>query len=111
MAMNDIAEYVGRTYTYGGEMRWTIGNEQKCVITIPSDLDAATTTSTQQRIWETHINEYVKRDIKMNENCEKLYSLILGQCTEYIGAKFESVKYYEMMMNTFDVITLIKSIK
>jgi hypothetical protein len=52
----------------------------------------------------------VERDIKLNENCEIFYSLILGQCTEYMRAKLESLNDYEKMKDTFDVITLIISI-
>jgi hypothetical protein len=45
--------YGGRTYTYRGDIRWTIQNEKKFVVVIPPDLDDEPAKSaTQKRIWE-----------------------------------------------------------
>jgi hypothetical protein len=49
--------------------------------------------------------------MKLNENCQKHYSLIWGQCTEYMRAKLEAVMGYDKMCTSLDVIRLINSIK
>jgi hypothetical protein len=49
--MKEIAGYVGRTYTYGGDIRWTNQNEKKFLVIIPPDLDEeAAKSSTQKRM-------------------------------------------------------------
>jgi hypothetical protein len=45
---------------------------------------------------------------KHAENCRKLFSLMLGQCTDYLKAKLESLPVYASMKESFDVFTLIK---
>jgi hypothetical protein len=60
---------------------------------------------------EKRIAEYVKRDLKSNENCKKLYSLISGQCTDFMQAKLELLNEYKSIRQGFDAITLIKAIK
>jgi hypothetical protein len=109
--MNNNVEYVGCTYTYRGDMRWAIENEQNLMVEVPKDLPVESTSATDKKIWEKRIDEFVKRDIKLNENCKILYSLILGQCIDYMRAKLESLIDYEKMNGAFDVITHIKSIK
>jgi hypothetical protein len=54
----------------------------------PTDL-AGNATTTQKRIWDKRVDEYVKRDIKLNENLEdKFYTLMYGQCMDLMRAKF-----------------------
>jgi hypothetical protein len=108
--MKEITGYVGRTYTYGGDIRWTIQNEKK--FTPPLDLNEKSAKSeTQKRIWEKRVDKYVKRDITLQEKYEKLYSLIFGQCIKSMREKLEALNEYEEMMQTFDVIALMKAIK
>jgi hypothetical protein len=57
--MNDIAEYVGHTYTYGGDMRWKIENEQKLKIETPEDFPEETRSATAKIIWETRVDKFV----------------------------------------------------
>jgi hypothetical protein len=81
------------------------------VVVIPPDLDEeAAKSATQKRILEKRVDEYVKRDTKLQENCENLYSLVFGQCTKFMRAKLEALNDYEEMVHTFDVIALMKAI-
>jgi hypothetical protein len=77
----------------------------------PKNIDIATTNATSKRIWEKRVDEYVKRDVRLTENCKKLYSLILRQCTEYMKSKLESLLDYDVFNDTVDVVALIKAIK
>jgi hypothetical protein len=65
----------------------------------------------RQKIWEKEIDEYVRRKAKLTANCEKLYSLILGQCTEHMVAKLESLDDFKEIERGLDVIKLMKAIK
>jgi hypothetical protein len=53
----------------------------------------------------------VKRDVRLTENCEKLYSLIVGQCTEYMTSKLEILLDYDLFNDAVDVVALIKAIE
>jgi hypothetical protein len=111
MSMKEIAQYVDHAYTYGGGVKWTIENEQKFTVPVPPDVETDKLNVTVKRIWEKRVDKYVKRNVKLDVNCEKLYFLIMPQCAEYTKAKPEGIKDYKAMNNDFDVITLIKAIK
>jgi hypothetical protein len=106
----EITAYAGRTYDYGGDIRWSIKNEKKYEPTKPNDV-GATATATDKRIWEKEIDEYVRRKAKLTAKCAKLYSLILGQCIEHMVAKLESLDDFKEIERRLDVIKLMKAIK
>jgi hypothetical protein len=108
--IREITSYAGRTYDYGGDIRWSIKNEKKYVPTKPADV-GTTATTTDKRIWEKEIDAYVRRKAKLTANCEKLYSLILGQCTEHMVSKLESLNDFKEIERALDVIKLMKAIK
>jgi hypothetical protein len=62
-------------------------------------------------MWERRVDEYIKDENKLKENCQKRYSLATGQCTEYMRDKLEAVTGYKELKDKFDVIGLIKTIK
>jgi hypothetical protein len=62
-------------------------------------------------MFEKRVDEFIKRDTKLKENCQAAYSLVLGQCTEYMRAKLEVVGGYNNMDSISDLIELIKMIK
>jgi hypothetical protein len=108
--IREITAYTGRTYDYGGDIRWSIKNEKKYVTIKPADV-GTTATATDKRIWEKEIDEYVQRKAKLTSNCKKLYALILGQCTEHIISKLESLDDFKEIERALDVIKLMKAIK
>jgi hypothetical protein len=68
-------------YTYIGNIKWKVENEKKVIVPVLEEVDMATIYATQKRLWEKLVDRYVKRDIKLSENCEKQYSLISGHST------------------------------
>jgi hypothetical protein len=110
VTIREIAAYVGRTYDYGGDVRWSIKNEETYLPTKPAGIGAST-DPTDKRIWEKEIDEYVRRKAKLTSNCEKLYSLVLGKCTDHMVAKLESLPEIKNIDCDLDVIKLIKTIK
>jgi hypothetical protein len=99
----ELAKYIGRDYTHGSDIRWTIDNTE-----VVHCVDAK---ATAKRIWERRIDEFFKRDNKLAENCKTVYSLIMGQCTEYTREKLEGLPDYNKMNLSFDMIKIVMSIK
>jgi hypothetical protein len=83
--MKRIAEYLGAEYKQGGDIRSTVENEQALPIPIPAEPElvgtATVLTTAQTLIFKGEINEYIKRQATLQENMQKAYSLVLGQCT------------------------------
>jgi hypothetical protein len=104
------SSYMGRTYDYGGDIMWSIKNGETSVPTKHADVDEKT-TATDKRIWEKDIDEYVRRKVNLTVNRKKIYSLILGQCTDYLKAKLEWLDQFKVIERNFDVIKLIKALK
>jgi hypothetical protein len=77
----EIAEYVGREYRFGGDIRWKIQNLSLYSEEEPKECTDAT-SAVKKRMWERRVDEFVKRKDKLKENCQSAYSLIIGQCTE-----------------------------
>jgi hypothetical protein len=111
LSIKELALYTGRTFTYGADLKWTIEHEKMFIAPKPGDIDLATINATDKHIWEKRVDEYVKRNMRLSENCKKLYSLILGQCAEYMKSKLESLLDYASFNDAVDVVALIKAIK
>lgn len=106
----EIAEYVGRTYKYGSDARRSI--EKLTTVTIERPADPPDNAGrTDIRIWEKEVDEFVRRKSNLFENLKTIYSLVWGQCTEYMRQKIEATDDYEEMSEGFDSIMLLKTIK
>jgi hypothetical protein len=110
VTMKEIAAYIGTKYTYGADIQWSLEHEKEFVIPKPTPL-AAAADDIDKRIWEKEIDEYVKRKSKLESNCRTLFSLIHGQCTEYLKAKLEALTVFPSMKENFNVFKLIKAVK
>jgi len=106
------AEYVGRTYKYGGDIRLAVENLELPIINEPSDPPAGA-TRTKECIWEKQVDEYVKRSTYLtNENIKTLYSLVWGQCTDVMRQKVEALpNFFNGMSSEGDSLSLLKAIK
>ena len=93
-AIKRIAEYVGAEFKYGGGVRSSIENCKRFEIpmpTAPSDNDI----DLLKMILNRKIDIYVKRDGILDENLQKAYSLIHGQCTELLKSKLKTSANWE----------------
>ena len=75
-----IAEYVGAEFKYGGDIRSSIENSKRFEIPMPTAPDY-NDTALLKMILNRKIDIYVKRDGIIDDNLQKAYSLIHGQCT------------------------------
>ena len=84
----EIAEYVGKNYKYGNDVRLAVESLTPPTLTEPSDPPQGA-SQTRERIWEKEVDEYVKRKGYLAENLKTLFSLIWGQCTDAMRAKID----------------------
>ena len=54
---------------------------------------------------------YVKRDCILDDNLQKSYSLIFGQCTELLKSKLKSRVNWDAISSTYDMSALLEAIK
>ena len=104
----EIAEYVGRTYS--ADARTSVETLVLPTFTYPND-PAADTSGMGRRKWQKRVDSMVTREDHFEEDLKKVYSLIWGQCTEYLRAKLEAKDGYLQMKSDYDTIELLKSIK
>jgi hypothetical protein len=61
--------------------------------------------------WEKKIDEFVKRELALEENLRTLYTLVWGQCTETMWARVEPVAKKKDMSDELDALALLKTFK
>ena len=106
----EIAEYVGRTYKYGGDTRLAIETLKKPELVEPTD-PPEEASKTASKIWEKEIDAYVKKKDYIDENMMTLYSLIWGQCTDIMRQKVEAHESFAGVSSTGDGLGLLKLVK
>jgi hypothetical protein len=104
----EIAEYVGRTYS--AHVRTSVETLVLPTFTYPDD-PAANASQTDKRKWQKKVDSMVAKEDRFEEDLKKVFSLIWGQCTEYLRAKLEAKEGYEQMKTDYNTIELLKSIK
>ena len=57
------------------------------------------------------VDLYLKRDDILDENLQKTYSLIFGQCTNLLKRKLKSSVNWDAMPSTYDMFALLEAIK
>ena len=75
--------------------------------TAPSDND----TALLKMILNRKIDIYVKRGGILDENLQKAYSLIHGQCTELLKSKLKNSANWETVSSQYDMLGLLEAIK
>jgi hypothetical protein len=71
----EIGEYVGRTYRYGSDMRRAVQKLTMPNMPVPAD-PADGANKAVVRMWEKKIDEFVKRELALQENLRTLYTLV-----------------------------------
>ena len=107
---HEIAKYVGKEYTDEGDVRWTLKHEKMKTITPPSRIGVGA-TDLEKYIFKVEVSECVKRRNRLQDNLEKRYTLILGQCTELNHMNLEGLPEWEATYDTSDGIKLLKIIQ
>ena len=112
-----ISEYIGAHYEHGGDIRSSILQGTTITLTIPTapvfaDPIAPTVAEqTLQLIFKGKIDVYIKRETMLQDNIQKAYSLILGQCTDLLQSKLKQQAQWAAISSSQDAIELIGLIK
>ena len=112
-----IADYVGAEYREGGDIRSSLIHEAKIQIPIPLNppvADPANPTSDEQvakMIFKGELDTYVKRKSILNQNIQKTYALVIGQCTDLLQSKLKQQTKWLSISQDQDAIALLSLIK
>jgi Reverse transcriptase (RNA-dependent DNA polymerase)/Zinc knuckle len=106
----EICEYVGRTYKYGADTKSALENLAVPTLAPPAD-HADKANRAEIRLWEKRIDEFVKKEIAIEENLKTAFSLVYGQCTDELRAKLESRPNHAAIEAASDSIGLLKNIR
>jgi hypothetical protein len=101
----EIGEYIGRTYRYGSDVRRAVQKLTMPNMPVPAD-PAEGANKAIVRMWEKKIDEFVKRELALEENLRTLYTVVWGQCTEIVRARLEAFDGYGRMSDDYDVTSL-----
>ena len=104
-----IADYVGRTYKYGGDVKMCLTKLEQIVIDVPTQPEG--NDAVLKSIFNAEITEHVKRKCFLRENLKSAYTLIWGQCTDFLKAKLEALKTFDGIETKQCPIDLLKAIK
>jgi hypothetical protein len=110
LTTKEIANHVGRTYKYGGDMTEAILNMVRPAKTEPTD-PADPTDRIAMKKWEREYNEYRKWMVATDDNIKTLYNLVWGQCTDTMQQKIESLDHFAALQTANDGIGLLLAIK
>ena len=72
---------------------------------------SGTTDEVKRMILTKNVDAYVKRDFILDENIQKAYSLMLGQCTELLKRKLKTTTDLMTVSTDFDLLGIIKTIR
>ena len=104
-----IAGYVGRTYTQGGNICLAVENLTLPVLqgpTAPTTTDALTVA-----IFREEVKEFVKRTQKLEEHVQLLWALLWGQASDAVRTKLEARRDHEDMRQWSAGVELLNAIK
>jgi hypothetical protein len=112
-----ISEHVGSQYKHGGDIRSSIINGEKVKIPIPASptyVDPKSLTQleeTEKIIFKGLIEGYIKRKSDLDDNIQKAYSLVIGQCTDLLQSKLKQQAQWITISQAQDVVALLSLIK
>jgi Zinc knuckle len=111
----EIAEYVGRTLSYGNDIANAITNLRLPTIVEPPEPvptpPATTLSKAQDKIFEKQIVEYCKRIAQLEENVKKVFAIVWGQCSEALREKLRALPNFTQMQSDGDGLGLLKEIQ
>jgi hypothetical protein len=113
-----ISEYVGSEYKHGGDIRSSLLNGVAYAIPLPTPpaapVDPLAMTPEEHMnslIFRGEVDQLIKRRAILNDNIQKAYSLVLGQCTEFLQSKLKQQQTWNAVSTSQNAIDLLKLIK
>ena len=109
----EIAGYAGRTCKQSTDIRSAIEKSQDVTITLEAKVTTEEVPDEYDRkiIRKSQIDEYRKRNSTYQENKGKIYSVIIGQCTDAMIAKLKGDSNFDLIEHNSDMLGLLGMIK
>ena len=114
--LEQISNYVGREYRHGGLMSKCVEKLTQPQVTMPDapkDYGTDKVDPTDKCVWELEVKEAIKDKKEVGELMQKLYALVIGQCTDDMLTQTKSHKDYKSVssrMNGVEVLKIIRAI-
>jgi hypothetical protein len=111
--VEELIGYVDKTFKHGADISASLENLVAATITKPKDpaTNVEKEKETNKEIWKQEIRAYVARKATLEENLQKAYALIWGQCSDALRAKLEGAPTHRQVASDKDSIALLKSIR
>jgi hypothetical protein len=112
-----IADHVGAEHRNGGDVRSSIISETKFVVPMPTEtpiVDPLKPTAKEQvarMTFKGQLEAFVKRTATLEDNIQKTYSLVIGQCTNRLQSKLKQQAQWNAISLEQDAIALVSLIK
>jgi len=112
-----ISKYAGSEFKHGGDICSSIVNEAKITVlllTTPTVTDPLMPTAQEQlqlMLFKGKVDAFIKRCAILDDNVQKAYSLILGQCTNLLQSKLKQQRQWLRTSLDQDAISLLAMIK
>mmetsp|Transcript_21327 Transcript_21327/g.32629 ORF Transcript_21327/g.32629 Transcript_21327/m.32629 type:complete len:175 (+) Transcript_21327:65-589(+) len=105
-----IAHYVSKEMgKYGYDMEYVVESLKEPTLDKPDKLDEDA-DDTDKEIWKHEYKEYVKRKSALAGNIRKLYTILWGQCSEWMQAELKGSDSFRMIQIKRDAIELLQHI-
>ena len=104
-----IAEYVAREYASAGEFRNALPSLHLPGLNPPTRPDPDDPFLMEE--WKIEYREYKKKIEDRRQNMQKVYALILGQCSPTIRDRIEASDEWESINNASNPIALLRTIR
>ena len=93
-----IAIYMGRTYTNGGAVMKAVETLEIPKVRMPPDPEGYRTDqvdASDRYVWELDMKEAIRNKKMIANRIQQLYALVLGQCTDSMVARVDAHSEYE----------------
>mmetsp|Transcript_96765 Transcript_96765/g.270862 ORF Transcript_96765/g.270862 Transcript_96765/m.270862 type:complete len:184 (-) Transcript_96765:234-785(-) len=104
--VKEISQYVGRSFKDGGTMSRAINGLEMPALIPPTD-PPDNASLFEQKYFDNKVKEYIMLESLMKTNNEKLYHLVIGQCTLAMEAKLAGDNGFETIQESMDGIGLL----
>eukprot|EP00549_Striatella_unipunctata_P019332 CAMPEP_0118708552 /NCGR_PEP_ID=MMETSP0800-20121206/21974_1 /TAXON_ID=210618 ORGANISM="Striatella unipunctata, Strain CCMP2910" /NCGR_SAMPLE_ID=MMETSP0800 /ASSEMBLY_ACC=CAM_ASM_000638 /LENGTH=366 /DNA_ID=CAMNT_0006611805 /DNA_START=53 /DNA_END=1150 /DNA_ORIENTATION=+ len=106
-----IAHYVSKEMgRYGYDMEYVVETMKEPILQKPEKL-GEDADETDKEIWKHECKEYVERKSALAGNLRKLYTILWGQCSEWMQAELKGLDSFRITQLNRNAIELLKNIR
>ena len=107
-----LSGYINKTMDFPKDVASICKNFTTDMIEEPKDLTVAEKESdTKKLIWKTKVQTYVRRIEAQEKNCQSIFAVIWGQCSNAMKNKLQSLREYESKSDSNDCVWILREIK